>query len=363
MATSSRIRKRRSATVASGASKTKQSKKQVSKETFQKWQRTYEKEYQSMTWLHAEVDKRDKTLVSTLWCVVCREYEARISGHKNFSRVWIDGSSNHKTSNITDHANSEPHKAAMMYFRKDQARSRNEPVTTYSPIARSLLSSASMDPAVRERVQKKFDISFVLAKEHIPFTKYPALHELEEKHGVVLGLTYKNRDSARNFVHYIAESQRRQLQVSLASCHFYSVLMDGSADKGRVENELFVILFCKRDDTQQQISTCARYFCVLEPAKADADGLIECLSRALKSLGVEHLLERESVLSVRELPVLVGCGTDGASVNVSDQNGCEASFRLRYLGCTGLGAMNIGLNLHARMFFPVVSSVTLMICC
>ena len=47
---------------------------------------------------------------------------------------------------------------------------------------------------------------------------------------MVLGPTYKNQDSARNFV---AESQKRQLQVSLASCHF---LMDRSADKRRVEN-------------------------------------------------------------------------------------------------------------------------------
>ena len=35
-----------------------------------------------------------------------------------------------------------------------------------------------MDPAVRERV--KLEISFVLAKEHIPFLKYPAIHELED---------------------------------------------------------------------------------------------------------------------------------------------------------------------------------------
>lgn len=103
--------------------------------------------------------------------------------------------------------------------------------------------------------------------------------------------------------------------------------MDGSADKGRVKNELFVILFCKRDDTQQQIKTCARYFCVLEPTKADADGLVECLSRALKSMGIENLLERECVLSARELPVLVGCGTDGASVNVSDQNGMRGKLQ------------------------------------
>ena len=111
-------------------------------------------------------------------------------------------------------------------------------------------------------MSKKFDISFILAKEHIPFLKYPAIHELEERHGVDLGITYKNRDSARNFVHYIAESQRQQFQVSLASCHFYSVLMDGSTDKGRVENELFVILICKRQYNAGSKDLCQVFFCI-----------------------------------------------------------------------------------------------------
>ena len=142
-------RKRKAVRLSEGGTSTKQSKRQVSKETFQKWQRTYEREHQSMVWLHAEMDDHDKTLVSMLWCVVCRQYEMRINGLKNFSRAWIDGSSNHKTSNITDHAKSEPHKAAMIQFCKDQAKSRNEPITSYSPIAHSLLSS-SMDPAVKE---------------------------------------------------------------------------------------------------------------------------------------------------------------------------------------------------------------------
>ena len=75
----------------------------------------------------------------------------------------------------------------------------------------------------------KFDISLVLEKEHIPFLKYPAIHDLEESHGVDLGSTYKNRDSAHSFVHYIAESQRQQFHASLKLC---SVLMDASTDKG-----------------------------------------------------------------------------------------------------------------------------------
>ena len=55
-----------------------------------------------MVWLRADMDDQDRSIVSTLWCVVCRKYETRMCGFKNFSRAWIDGSSNHKTSNITD---------------------------------------------------------------------------------------------------------------------------------------------------------------------------------------------------------------------------------------------------------------------
>ncbi len=108
--------------------------------------------------------------------------------------------------------------------------------------------------------------------------------------------------------------------------------MDGSTDRGRVENELFVIVFGKRDNTLQEIRTCARYLCVLEPVKADADGLVECLGRAVKPLGIDNLLERECVLGVRDvgvhrLPVLVGCGTDGASANISGQNGMRGKLQ------------------------------------
>ena len=86
----------------------------------------------------------------------------------------------------------------------------------------------------------------------------------EERHRVDLGTTYKNRNSARNFVHYITESQRRHLYTTLGSNHFYSILMDSSTDKGRVENELFVILYFEKDDALLELKTTARYYCVLE---------------------------------------------------------------------------------------------------
>ena len=278
----------------SGTTGSKKQKRQVTKETFDKWQRLYERDHQSITWLRCDVDQ-EKTLVAKLWCNVCRKYESNIRGLKNFSRAWLEGSGNHKTSSIVDHATSEQHKVAMMRLRHDQAK-ESEPIVSYSPIARSLMT---MDTTVRERVKKKFDISYVLAKESMPFTKYQALHQLEQRHGVDLGEAYKTRESACSFVHYIAESQRQQFHHKLLSqCNFYSFLMDGSTDKAKVENELIVLLYCSKDDKAEEMNTCARYFTVLEPAKADGDGLVQCLGKALQSMGIEDLVDRASVKSL-----------------------------------------------------------------
>ncbi len=55
------------------------------------------------------MDLQDKSLVSTLWCVVCRKFEEQLTGQKNFSKAWIEGSIKPATSNIVDHAASDQH--------------------------------------------------------------------------------------------------------------------------------------------------------------------------------------------------------------------------------------------------------------
>ena len=66
---------------------------------------------------------------------------------KNYSSVWISGSTNHKTSCVVDHANSDQHKAAMNHMRKASGM----PITEYSPVARGLLN---MDKAAQDRFNK-----------------------------------------------------------------------------------------------------------------------------------------------------------------------------------------------------------------
>ena len=216
----------------------------------------------------------------------------------------------------------------MSHLRAAQARARNEPVTSYAPIARSLLM---LDECKRGRMRRKFDLCYLMAKEGIAFEKYAALYELEARHDVDLGHAYKTAPSAKLFTHYIAESQRQQFLQALFEMKFYSLLMDGSTDAGNIEQELVILLSCKKDDRAEEIQSYTRFFSVATPEKADASGLVKCLSQSLSPLGIADILDQGSILGVEGKPVLVGGGTDGASVNIAQQNGMRGIMQSAHL--------------------------------
>ena len=124
------------------------SKRQASFACFKKRQSAYDKEHQSLSWLHCDVDSSDKSVVDLLWCEVCRQH-----GMKNYSAAWVNGTDNHKTSCIVDHATSSQHKAAMNRFRLKQAKATAVPLATFSPIAQSLCT-------IDDTSQKEFAKTF-----------------------------------------------------------------------------------------------------------------------------------------------------------------------------------------------------------
>ena len=75
----------------------------------------------------------------------------------------------------------------------------------------------------------------------------------------------------------------------------------------------------------------------------------------LKSMGIENLLQIECFFSARELPPLVGCSTDCASVNVSDHNGMQGMLQAAIAWC-----YSHRLEL-AYILFPVISYLKKMI--
>ena len=61
--------------------------------------------------------------------------------------------------------------------------------------------------------------------------------------------------------------------------------------------------------------------------QADADGLIICLVERLIVMGITDILSSNKVLDVEGHPVLVSGGTDGATVNISNQNGMKGKLQ------------------------------------
>ena len=149
-------------------SNTKKAKRQITKATFEKRQKEHEMEHQMPSWLQRDLDAKGTHVVS-LYCAICRKYEANIQLLKNFRRDWIAGSTNQRTSNLIDHATSDVHKAAMAKLKVERSRARGESATTSTTIGRFL---SSMDNETRERMAKKFDVCFMMAKESLLFTKY-----------------------------------------------------------------------------------------------------------------------------------------------------------------------------------------------
>ena len=82
----------------------------------------------------------------------------------------------------------------MNLLKIDQAKDRQEPLVTVATIINSLIK---LDASSCERLRRKFDLCFVMAKEGILFTKYPALYQLKSRQEVDMGLAYNNDVAAK----------------------------------------------------------------------------------------------------------------------------------------------------------------------
>ena len=115
------------------------------------------------------------------------------------------------------------HTRAMSLFKKQQSSS----VLEYAPIARAL-TNLPMDERSKQGTKRKFEVSYMIAKEKFALTKMQPLCNLEEKHGVDLGPGYRNDHACTTFIEYIARDFQQQLVAALNQCKFFSLQADSS---------------------------------------------------------------------------------------------------------------------------------------
>jgi len=172
----------------------------------------------------------------------------------------------------------------------------------------TLLQRLSEDS--KDRLRKQFDIAYFIVNNKLAFSKYTAICKLEACHGVDLGTSYVNENAGKTFCKYIAEARIGDLRKTVTNTKFFSILMGGSTDVGKIDNELFLVQYCDIDGIDEKIHSRMDFFTVSRPESGDAKGLFECLQSALQQIGI-------SALNVQNCKMSVGIGTDGTSVNIA----------------------------------------------
>lgn len=212
-------------------------KRRVEVKSYQKWQKELDKDYQTLSWLECTTTT-SKDLVDELKCKVCAKFMDKLVGMRNFNDKWICVAKSLRISNIKDHAKSDQHARAMMYARKEFSRATCTSATDLSdaPILKSLLT---LSDEQKVQLSNKFDIAYFVAIEDLAFRKYPKICELEARHGVNIGTAYVNEIAGKTFCHYVAESRRQELIKTISKTSFFSILLDGSTDKGNIDDEIF----------------------------------------------------------------------------------------------------------------------------
>ena len=127
----------------------------------------------------------------------------------------------------------------------------------------------TMEEPDQARMRRKFDTCYLMAKECIAFEKFPKLCDLEKRHDVDIGHAYRTAPSAQSFTYYIAEAQRQTFREALSKKLFYSILMDGSTDAGKLEQELVVVLTCWQDDTTREMKSSSMLLLLQEVMRRD----------------------------------------------------------------------------------------------
>ena len=120
-----------------------------------------------------------------------------------------------------------------------------------------------------------------------------------------------NEIGCKTFTHHIAESWCLQLIDRLTQAKFFSLLMDGSTDKGNAEDEVFIVVWCESNaSTDEKIHTRTTFFYVCRPKSVDTTGLFQSVKNALFRLGI-------SDIDAENCKKLVEIGSDGVSANIA----------------------------------------------
>ena len=253
-------------------------------------------------------------------CNVCKSYAEKLKGFKNFSTAWaFTGTENLRLSNVEDHIRGDPHRKAIdLYLKEEKALSLNERAefmraandADQRRVADCLANMLASDVA---KTKIKFEVAYFVAKEQLPMSKFPSLLNLEEKHGVDIGRSYRNDTSCNAFIKYISDDLGGILKEKLTKANFFSVLSDASEDASVVEKEaVFVQHLDKNPPASDKVKVVSSFLNLADLKTGKAEGVVKSIRGSFQNIGVSEDSFEEK---------LIGFAADGAAVNSGHKEG------------------------------------------
>ena len=71
-----------------------------------------------------------------------------------------------------------------------------------------------------------------------------------------------------------SRSNKKSIATSVSKARFFSIVMDGSTDKGNIDDELFLVLWCDIDSREERVLTEMSYLSVSRPKAVTGKGLL-----------------------------------------------------------------------------------------
>ena len=278
-------------------------------------------------WLRYNVDmKTDR--VTTVYCQVCREQKEKLKALRNFNLAFITGISGSalKKDNVVKHSKSDMHCKAINIWKKPQSV---EDIYKSTPIGRAMSSASNEE---KTRVSKLVDLVYVVANQEMPFSKYPALIELEKRHGVQLGDTYTTEHKCSELTCLIGLTMRDSVLTSLKQARYFSLLIDGSTDSSITEKEQTYVKFV---DSNGEVK--CHFLSLNNVPDGTAQGLRTGMDKTLTNLDIADYKER-----------FVAFCADGASVNMGVHHGLVALLQEDMPWMVAIHCLNHRLELAAK---------------
>ena len=226
---------------------------------------------------------KDGEYATNLRCKVCTQFREHIEGIQYFKADWITGSTNYRSSNAIDHAESVPQKEAMKHYKsvgKTHFEKRDHNQQSIE------IGLARMNERGAMLTRKKFETAYFIAEEELTLTKFERILALEELHNIELGNAYRNNNMFGEFTDYIAEELVLKVLQKLKSSNFHSALWDGTADVSVSEKETIFVLFLYKVGIDGEVLVKTEFLGLAEVNHAHAEGIKPIIYESFEQIGM-----------------------------------------------------------------------------